>query len=97
MSGSGQHHPPRPVPVARASVAWDDLAPRERTAPVLPAACVRTRIVTERTALHERFKLVAVDGAAVDSPHGWRGRDLKWLGVAVSTEGSGLIAAAGAP
>lgn len=48
MSGSEQQKAPRPVPVARASMVWDDLAVREQTDAVPPAASVRRRIADER-------------------------------------------------
>lgn len=57
MSGNEQKKAPRPVPVARASMVWDDIAPHERSGAVLPAASVRTRIDAERARTSLRARL----------------------------------------
>jgi hypothetical protein len=48
MSGHEQQQTTRPVPVARASMMWDDPAPPERTPVVAPACSVLNRITAER-------------------------------------------------
>lgn len=48
MTGSEQQKAARPVPVARASMVWDNLELREQGGPVPAAASVRRRIAAER-------------------------------------------------
>lgn len=70
MSGNEQTKAPRPVPVSRAPMVWDNPDPRDRTGPVPPAASVQARIDVERhrTTIRARLQVrttLALAGAGL--------------------------------
>lgn len=70
MSGNEQTEAPRPVPVSRASMVWDNHDLCDRTGPVPPAASVQARIDLERnrTSLRARLQVrttLALAGAGL--------------------------------